>query len=176
MQTHSGIKFYPMDPKPDDILIEDIAHALSLQCRFNGHVREFYSVAQHSVLVSMIVPPEVRMHGLLHDAPECYLGDIITPIKDLFEGVREIEDGLEKAIFTKYGMGKLWESDHESVNTADKTLLVTEARDLLASDSSDWDLGFDPMNTAIYPVPSDIAEKWFLQVFRNYMEQMLAGK
>ena len=76
MQTHSGIQFWPLDPRPEDILIEDIAHALSNQCRFAGHCCFHYSVAQHSVLVSENVPAQDAMWGLLHDAGEAYLVDL----------------------------------------------------------------------------------------------------
>src|ERR1017187_10636100 len=74
--TFSGIHFWPLLPNPADIRIEDIAHALSNQCRFAGHAREFYSVAEHSVRVSQLCPPEDALWGLLHDASEAYLTDV----------------------------------------------------------------------------------------------------
>lgn len=79
--THSGRQVELCDPQPDQICIEDIAHALSLLCRFTGHVSTFYSVPQHSVLVSRACPPHLRLQGLLHDAQECYVGDWSTPLK-----------------------------------------------------------------------------------------------
>ena len=81
IQTFTGRAFYVLDPRPEDVDIEDIAHALSMQCRFAGHCREFYSVAQHSVTASWLVPPEDALWGLLHDAAEAYVVDLPRPIK-----------------------------------------------------------------------------------------------
>src|ERR1051326_5760594 len=79
--THTGKQFWPLDARVDEIDIEDIAHGLSHICRFGGHCRHFYSVAQHSVLVSRAVPLQLRMAGLLHDATEAYIGDMVRPLK-----------------------------------------------------------------------------------------------
>ncbi len=83
MQTFSRTMFYPLDPHPEDVHIVDIAHALANICRFGGHAKRFYSVAQHSVLVSRIVEPEDALHGLMHDAAEAYVGDVVRPIKHM---------------------------------------------------------------------------------------------
>lgn len=84
METFTGRKFWPLDPSAEDVCIEDIAHALSLICRFGGHVREFYSVAQHSCYVADIVfarEPQHALVALMHDAAEAYTGDVVRPIK-----------------------------------------------------------------------------------------------
>lgn len=81
MQTYTGRKFWPLNPRAEEVYIEDIAHSLALSCRFNGHCKVFYSIAQHSVLVSQIVKPTQQLIALLHDSAEAYLGDIIRPIK-----------------------------------------------------------------------------------------------
>ena len=80
-QTFAGIQFYPFDPRPDEVKIKDIAHALSMICHFNGHTREFFSVAQHSLMVSYLLPAEHKLWGLMHDSAEAYIGDMIRPIK-----------------------------------------------------------------------------------------------
>src|SRR5689334_10911717 len=79
MTTFSGEPFWPLDPQPEDIRIVDIAHALSLQCRFNGHTKFHYSVAQHSLIMSFNVPLQFALEALLHDAAEAYIGDLIRP-------------------------------------------------------------------------------------------------
>src|SRR5690242_720613 len=107
IRTYTGRAFSPLDPNPDDIVIEDIAHALSLNCRFTGHVRWHYSVAQHSVLCSEIVPSEYALTALLHDASEAYLSDIARPIKqqpDFGDTYLRYEGALERAIAERFSL------------------------------------------------------------------------
>ena len=98
IQVYTGGKFYPEDPQPEDIYIEDIAHALSLQCRFGGHCESFYSVAQHSYTVSNLLPQEYKLWGLLHDAAEAYYMDIPRPIKPLLPEYLRLEKLCEQTI------------------------------------------------------------------------------
>src|ERR1700674_199080 len=81
MHTFWHHKFRVGWPLEEDVCIEDIAHSLSLLCRFTGHVKQFYSVGEHSVRVSYLCPPEYQLWGLLHDAGECYAGDVNRPLK-----------------------------------------------------------------------------------------------
>lgn len=125
-------RMWPQSPKVEDIKIEDIAHALSLINRFNGYTREAYSVAQHSVYVSFLVPKKQALFGLLHDAGEAYLGDVITPIKKLIRDIyKPIEDNLMNTISDKFGFS-MSDIDKKLVKQADNTMLVTEMRDLLS--------------------------------------------
>lgn len=98
IQTYTGKKFYPLDPRPEDIDIADIAHALSLQCRYGGHCGTFYSVAEHSILVAQAVPRKDALWGLLHDASEAYLVDVPRPIKGELGNYYEIEANLMRVI------------------------------------------------------------------------------
>jgi 5'-deoxynucleotidase YfbR-like HD superfamily hydrolase len=107
IQTASGVKFYPFSPNSKSIRIDDIAQALSLQCRFTGHTKwqgkmKHYSVAQHSLYCSYIC--EYPLWALLHDSPEVYLVDVPTPIKYRIPEFREVEDKIEKAIARKFGL------------------------------------------------------------------------
>ena len=86
----SGRRFWIIDPRPEDIYIEDIAHGLSMICRFCGQTRKFYSVSQHSILVSKELQPQYQLGGLLHDASESYIGDIITPVKKIIKNYDEL--------------------------------------------------------------------------------------
>jgi hypothetical protein len=129
--TYTGRIFNPLDPSPDDIAIEDIAHALGNICRFTGHVREFYSVAQHSYLASQIVPAEHALTALLHDASEAYLSDVSRPIKtqpEFGNTYKRYEERLERAIADRFGLQWPWPSE---VKRADEALLRTEQRDLM---------------------------------------------
>src|SRR5687767_13374438 len=92
--TYQGIQFWPLDPKPEDVSIIDIAHALSNVCRFGGHSRWFYSVSQHSYYVSLYTRPENALYALLHDAPESYIGDCVRPLKPYLTNFQSIEDNI----------------------------------------------------------------------------------
>jgi 5'-deoxynucleotidase YfbR-like HD superfamily hydrolase len=130
METYLGIRFYPTNPRIEDIWIEDIAHALAHQCRYAGHVTEFYSVAEHSVRISRIVPPCFALWGLLHDAAEAYLQDMIRPLKcvhPLGDEYRKYEDRLMRLIAERFGLE--WPAP-PVIKDADNILLFTEQRDL----------------------------------------------
>lgn len=131
IETASGREFDFTDPRPESINIEDIAHALSHLCRYTGHVREFYSVAQHSIFVSHLVPTGLGMYGLLHDASEAYLGDVSSPLKTLLPEYRRIEEAVQGAIYRKFDLHQAGAYD---VKQADLMALVTEKRDLMPAD------------------------------------------
>lgn len=128
IRTFSGQYVNVFDPDPDTILIEDIAHALSQQCRFGGHLPEFYSVAQHSVLCVVAVPPEHALAALLHDAGEAYMLDIPSPIKNRLPDYKKYEDNLMQVIAKKFGFQYPL---HEEVKKTDKMLLEKEWRKLM---------------------------------------------
>lgn len=132
IETYSGKKFYLFDPQPEQIDIEDIAHALSNVCRFGGHVKHFYSVAEHCVHVSTLTRD---LHGLLHDASEAYVADIVSPLKPHLTNYRDIEDTIMWAIARKYNI--IWPVTPD-VKDADVVQLKTEARHLLPSKGQDW--------------------------------------
>jgi hypothetical protein len=96
--TFTGRTIHPFAPEVDDIYIEDIAHALAFTCRWAGHTSEYFSVAQHSVLVSLLCPVEWALEGLMHDASEAYLTDIPSPLKPHIPGYQELERRVEAAI------------------------------------------------------------------------------
>lgn len=150
MTTYSGRQFWPLDPRPEDICIEDIAHALSLKCRFGGHVRRFYSVAQHCVLASIHGPDR---WGLLHDASEAYLPDVLTPLKPDLKGFGEIEDRVMRAVVAAF---KLPETPPPELKAIDRRLLMTERRDLLAEQPASWSEEFE----RIEPFPWKIEPVW----------------
>lgn len=127
IQTHSGIMVDLLHPDPFALQINDIAHALAFICRFGGHTREFYSVAQHSLMVALNVPAEDALAGLMHDATEAYCGDMVAPLKACMPAYRDVEAGLWEALAYRY---RLPAELPASVRHADKVLLATEQRDL----------------------------------------------
>lgn len=162
-QTFAGIRFTPLKPNPNNIVIQDIAHALSMQCRFTGHTKEFYSVAQHCVLVSHLCDWEDRLWGLLHDASETYISDFSQPLKHSgqFENYITYEKALMKAICERFN---LIEEEPVSVKRADKILLAMEARDLLVT-RPDWVNQYQPIPLKIEPWDPKKAETNFLDRF-----------
>lgn len=175
IQTFSGGRYWPINPRAEDVRLADIAHALANQCRFAGHVREFYSVAQHSVLVSCICDPSDRMWGLLHDSPEAYMCDLPRPVKyDPEMGIYKIiEQRNEDAIVKHFNLPP---GEPASVKAADKRLLFTERRDLLPPlewESDNWGMGLEgrPLPVRIIPWSPKHAEKMFLKLY----EELLNG-
>ena len=165
IQTISGKAFFFEDPRPEDIDIGDIAWALSMQCRYNGHVRDFYSVAEHSVLVSQIVPWEFALEGLLHDASEAVMGDLVRPLKQLMPAFAEMEAKIEEVIAKKYGLIYPWPKE---VKEADNILLMTERRDLIPI-KQEWTKWAEPMEGTIVAVDSTTARDLFLTRFASLM-------
>lgn len=135
VSTFSGNRFYPLEPRIDHIAIEDIAHGLAYQCRFNGQTHEFYSVAQHSLIVSSLAPTDLRLAALLHDAAEAYLGDMVKPLKVLLPEFAAIEDQVSAMIATAFGIDF---SDYGPIKRADLIALATEKRDLMPHSVERW--------------------------------------
>jgi uncharacterized protein len=166
IQCASGRPFWPLDPEPGDIDILDIAHALSNQCRFSGHVRTFLSVAQHSVAVARLCPSSDRLWGLLHDAAEAYLVDLPRPLKALpeFSPYRAAEAAVMRAVCVRFGLP---EAMPESVHRADLAMLATEARDLMGDPVWGRMLGVEPIEAGIHCWGPERARTAFLALFRD---------
>lgn len=156
----SGEYFDFLEPASCRFDIIDIAHGLSHICRFAGHCREFYSVAQHSVYVSQLVPPEYAFAGLMHDAAEAFIGDVAKPLKDLLPDYREIERRVEAALLSRYGLSLPL---HPSIKEADIVMLATEQVALMRN-RDDWQYtrGRAPANVDIRPMPPREARAFFL--------------
>jgi hypothetical protein len=147
IETSSGRFVDPLDADPADIVLEDIAHALANICRFGGHVKRHYSVAEHSINVARLLSdwgygPHVALHGLMHDAAEAYLGDVVSPIKyDLFGSKYEAaECGLMLRIAERFGFTGSFSNgnDRDRVREADQVLLWCEVSELCAGGGKNW--------------------------------------
>ncbi|MES0298385.1 HD family hydrolase [Citrobacter sedlakii] len=170
IQTLSGKQFDYINSTIDDIDVEDIAGALSNICRFAGHLPEFYSVAQHSVLCSQIVSPEFAFEALMHDAAEAYCQDITAPLKALLPDYRQIEKRTDQLIRLKFGLPLEGSS---VVKYADLTMLATERRDLDIDDSIPWVMleGIPPTDLfEIHPLRPGQAFGLFINRFNELME------
>jgi hypothetical protein len=132
MVTATGRTFHPLAPRADDVDLYDIAHALAHICRFGGHVLEFHSVAQHSLLVAealrLLGRPDLQLVGLLHDATEAYVGDLIRPLKRALPSYQSIEARVWGAIALRFDLPLALPPE---VKHADELALAIERRDLM---------------------------------------------
>lgn len=175
LRTYSGARFHPFDPRADEVEVRDIAHALAMTCRFGGHTRHHYSVAQHSVLVSRIVPESLALVGLMHDAAEAYVGDMIAPIKltGRMGDYSHIEDLVWCAIVDRFALDEHGVSPATlaippEVKRADIVALVTEARDVMGvgdvGRAPGWPSDVEPLaSVSIVPATPEAAEGEFLE-------------
>ena len=171
-QTFTGKTFYPMDPRPEDICIQDIAHQLALKCRFGGACRTHYSVAQHSVTVSRYLPDRLKKRGLMHDADEAYMPDFITGTKPLFPGAVEMAAAIMECVAVKFDLEPLTPEDKAIIKDIDRRLLVTEARELMSRPEKRWeDIPGNPIDIPINPFPWHIAKIQFLDTFEHLFHE-----
>jgi hypothetical protein len=160
----SGNYFDLLAPEQSTFTIEDIAHGLSHICRFAGQCRDYYSVAQHSVLVSQIVPPEDAFAGLMHDAAEALIGDVSKPLKDLLPDYRRIEAAVEAAVFDRFDVPQPMPA---SVKQADLIMLATEQRLLMPDrEGRSYAGGHSPLDISIPRMPPEVAKEVFLTRFK----------
>jgi uncharacterized protein len=167
LTTSTGLHWYPKDPEGSEYRIEDIAHALSMLCRFSGQCRKFYSVAEHSVRVASVVSrwgAEFGLWGLLHDASEAYLVDLPTPIKHLPEmaGYRDLERQTMQVIRSRFGLsGK----EPSVIKAADLLVLRREAK-TLGLLTKGWDVYHLPdVDVTVQMLSSSKAEQLFLGAY-----------
>jgi len=151
------------------INITDIAHALSMQCRFAGHIPEFYSVAEHSYWVSVLVPEKLAMWGLMHDSAEAYITDIPTYVKESVPGIKKLEDYLLSCIAIAFRMSRL--TIPPEVKKVDLRVLMTEKEQFYSMHVRDWGIDAKPYDFIQLPCWSpEEAEAKFLLRFKELVE------
>jgi hypothetical protein len=167
--TASGRRFDLLAPRAADVDAQDVAHALARLGRFGGHARALWSVAQHSVLVSRLVPRRLALAGLLHDAAEAYVGDMTAPVRSLVPGHARLEARVLRAVAARFGV-PLAAFDDPLVREADARARLAERDALLPPSPIPWaeDLaGLRPARVAIVPLPPPRAEAAFLARLRG---------
>lgn len=142
--TYTGVHFWSIDARPEDIRTEDIAHALSQICRFNGHSKYFYSVAQHSINVAKAIKDAgysniVQFYGLIHDASEAYLCDIPRPLKNYLPGYKETEKNLMDIIYQAFVVPCPSIEESAIVKKYDDIILTVESKALMKG-YQEWEL------------------------------------
>jgi hypothetical protein len=161
MQVNSGARFYPLDVRPEDINPRDIAHALSLLCRYGGHVDRFYSVAEHCVLMSEAVAPSQALYALLHDATEAYVVDVPRPVKRYLTNYQNIEDDVWLAITEHFGIDPRLPLE---VTEADNRIILTERNALMNNAEALWtlDATYTPLPVIIKAwKPQEAEERYY---------------
>lgn len=171
IRTHTGLDFNYATITNNVISIVDIAHALSNICRFAGHVDEFYSVAQHSVLVSELCDEDDALAGLLHDCHEAYVIDMPSPLKRMLPSYKALENDVQKHVLAQFGLSPKLPS---SVKRADMVALATEGRELF---SNGWPyeklIGVTPAKGAIIPLNPHQARRLFLRRAKQLLGEKL---
>jgi len=167
--TASSHYFNFFEPRKSDFNIRDVAIGLSNECRYAGQLERFYSVAQHSVIVSYLVPKEYAYQGLMHDAAEAFIGDVTRPLKRILHDYLAIEQIVEEAVMERFNVPFPF---HSSVKQADFVALVTEARDVCPPTDELQELvaGIEPRREKIWPMPALIARYYFLNRYDNLRE------
>jgi len=188
IKTFTGKTIYPLDFRVEEVDIIDIAHSLSQICRFTGHTRTFYSVAQHSVLVAenLEFPSDfdfekiesTKKMALLHDAQEAYIGDISRPLKRSLKSIFDfdnIEWLIQETIFNLFipNWRKFKEEQVEKmfeiIKVSDNNLLYSEGEDLMEGGTKDWHdaSGIKFLEDKIIPMSPKLAKLVFLNKFEQ---------
>tara|TARA_R110000782_G_scaffold206936_1_gene295461 strand:- start:203 stop:742 length:540 start_codon:yes stop_codon:yes gene_type:complete len=169
--TFTNKKFHFMNPSVDEICIEDIAQALSMNCRYSGHVKDFYSVAEHSVIIADLVYKQTgssskALAALLHDASEAYLTDIPRPIKPYLTNYVDMESNIEKVIQQKFNIPPM----DELTKYLDTHIVGAEAK-ILFNTVPDWASDYDDIPIGILNLEPKFARVSFLTAFKMYSRE-----
>lgn len=152
------------NPSATDFDIGLIAHALSNICRYGGHSRKFYSVAEHSVLVSRVVPDDLALVGLLHDASEAFVGDMPSPLKKMCQSYRTIENRVQEAIANQFNLPYPFPHD---VHVADKRVYLAERKQITDAEDKLWHTEYTPAEVTVTGMPPKDAKNFFLSRYEE---------
>lgn len=163
LELVDGQLFYLLEPNPEVLSIDSIAYSLANLCRYTGHCKPFYSVAQHCYHVSSLVPPEHAVAGLFHDASEAFIGDLSRPLKDALDTIapgviEDVEGRIHAVIAERFGFEYPFDP---AIKQADNIALATEKRDLMTRGLVDWPDLPDPDPRRLFPQQPEVAALWF---------------
>lgn len=161
----SGHRFDLLDPASSEFDIADIAHGLAHVCRYAGQCRQFYSVAEHSLIVSQCVE-EFAFEALMHDAAEAFIGDITRPLKQLLPDYKVIEANIEREIAKRFGLRA---DAKAAIKEADLRVLAAEQMQIMAPGCADWakDAGIEPADITVRGLLPERAQAEFLDRYRS---------
>ena len=169
MQTFTGRAVFPMDMRPEEIWIEDIAHALSMQCRYAGHCNKFESVAEHCVLLATVIPKH-KLEALMHDSPEAYLIDVPRPVKRHLNGYYDIEANLARTVATRF---ELIYPTPDIVSEYDQRILLDERNQNMTKSplplGDGWPDWMEPLGVTLQYWEPEVAEQKFLEKFSELL-------
>lgn len=164
IRLRSGAWLNLLDPGSSNFTIDDIAHGLAHTCRYAGQADGFYSVAEHSILVSEVAQGH-EYAALLHDAAEAFIGDVTAPLKRLLPEYKRLEKSIEAVIFERFNVGEV----HADVKKADLAVLAAEQAELMPEGTDFWtvEAGVCPAAIRIERMPPEIAKNRFLARYRE---------
>jgi 5'-deoxynucleotidase YfbR-like HD superfamily hydrolase len=170
ISVYDGEYFDFLDPDSSVYTVATIAHALSNLCRYTGHVNRFYSVAEHSVLVSLSVPKKFALEGLFHDAAEAFLGDVSSPLKKLLPEYRALEDAAMASIARRFNLSP-WKLHSLEVHQADKRMYHAERQQIAPGKDDLWHTNLRAVRS-VKPVgfSPTVAETLFLERYKELTE------
>lgn len=170
--TASSKRFNVYAPRPKDFQLSDAFHALAMICRFGGHVKRFYSVAQHSLWVARFVPRHLALHGLLHDVSEAYIGDLVSGVKLGLRDYRNLEVELNAFLWRELGLEPLNHDDYVIMHDIDHRVCFTEAKYLFRKDVTHlWPKQLEPLNFQPRPDAPGFYEPILQQVYELLVSQ-----
>ena len=167
ISTSTGRRFHIFRPTEEEIVLEEAVHALCMLCRFNGHTSEFYSVAQHSIYVSMMCSEENALCGLMHDIPEAYIGDMATPLKRQMYAYNKVESKIWDIVSTKFRLPKKMPTE---IKEADKKAFRMEWAYLMGGENIENEKFLIPREEFNKKTPAEVKEE-FTKLFYKLVER-----
>ncbi len=175
-ETYTGAKFYLMDPKPEEVVMEDVLHSLAYQCRYTGHCLRWYSVAEHCCLIADYVrdvlhgSPRDQFNALMHDAPEYITGDISRPMKYGIPGLKPSLAHIDKVVYKALGVT---DPEPRWLKEIDARIIVDERTQNMVDSGNEWNHDkFEPLGVTLQYWGPERAKVEFLTRYLRIKAEM----